>query len=133
VISHRRAPLLQASASELVLKGKGRVFYVGENQHRELAGGVFHTSLHAEMHSLFKNIKIKHKRKRFFRKGEMKLEKMTIYVARLLFPSEKEKFILGNSMPCQHCQKYLSMYNVRKIKYTDVVGGKEVLCELKIN
>ncbi len=123
----------RASVSERVLKGKGRVFYVGENQHRELAGGVFHTSLHAEMHSLFKKIKIKHKKKRFFRKGEMRLEKMTIYVARLLYPSEKEKFILGNSMPCEHCQKYLLMYNVSKIKYTDVIDGQEVLCEMRKN
>lgn len=63
---------------------------------------------------------------------QKKLEKMTIYVARLLQPSVKSKFILGNSKPCEHCQKYLYMYNVHKIKYTDVIDGKEVLCEMRI-
>jgi len=42
-------------------------------------------------------------------------------------------FLLGNSRPCERCQLFLHKHNVKKIKYTNIVNGVNVLCEMKIN
>jgi len=116
------------------LKGKGNVYYVGENQHREMTGKIHHSSLHAEMNALFKSIKSLDKSYRFTNR---KIERpaMTIYVVRLLKgpPDNKNtpEFMFGGCQPCIHCQKYLALYNITKIRYTDVVDGVSVLCELR--
>ena len=55
----------------------------------------------------------------------------TIYVARLLRKVDDDGIILGKSMPCIDCQRFLSTYNVNKIKYTDNIDGVNVLCELR--
>ena len=131
----RRVVLILQSVLGLALKGKGNVFYVGENQHRQLAGRVYHTSLHAEMNALFKSIKTK-RRNRFEDKRRNKSIRppMTIYVVRLLrckpFFSD---FIFGGSKPCAHCQKYLAVYNITRIKYTDIIDGVSVLCEMRLD
>lgn len=111
------------------------VFYVGENQHREMTGGVFHTSLHAEIHALFKSIKIRNKENRISNK-KVERPNMTIYVVRLLkgapYNGKKPDYMFGGSKPCENCQKYLSLYNVNRIKYTDVIEGTTVLCEMRL-
>jgi deoxycytidylate deaminase len=117
------------------LKGKGNVFYVGENQHREMTGRRYHTSLHAEMNALFKSIKSRDKRNRILNKRNYQRPAMTIYVVRLLkgIPCEgNNPFAFGCSQPCINCQKYLAEYNITRIKYTDIIGGKSVLCELRL-
>ena len=40
-------------------------------------------------------------------------------------------FLLGNSKPCDRCQSYLYLHGVKKIKYTDIIDGINVLCEMK--
>lgn len=111
------------------------VFYVGENQHREMTGGLFYTSLHAEIHALFKSIKIRNKQKRISNK-KVDRPNMTIYVVRLLkgapYNGKKPDYMFGGSKPCENCQKYLSLYNVNRIKYTDIIEGTTVLCEMRL-
>ena len=112
------------------MKGKGSVFYVGENQHREMTGRHYHTSLHAEMNALFKSIKSLDKCNRFLRKKKYCRPAMTIYVVRLL--RDTANFLFGCSKPCSHCQKYLAIYNVKRIRYTDIINNVSVLCELRL-
>jgi hypothetical protein len=61
---------------------------------------------------------------------------LTIYVVRLLKGAPyngtvKPKFMFGNSKPCLNCQKYLAAYNIKKVKYTDIIDGENVLCEMR--
>lgn len=60
-----------------------------------------------------------------------------IYVVRLMNETEGKSdhfsHLLGNSKPCSRCQSYLHRHNVKKIKFTDIVDGVNVLCEMKIN
>ena len=132
--------------SALALKGKGSVFYVGENQHREMTGKIFHTSLHAEMNALYKSIKLLDKCNYISKKKVYNRPAMTIYIVRLMNGKPENiknntknntknnpQFMLGGCQPCINCQKYLSIYNIKKIKYTDIIDGKNVLCELRIN
>lgn len=44
----------------------------------------------------------------------------------------KTKYNFGNSKPCENCQKFLALYNVKKIKYTDIFNGKNILCEMRL-
>ncbi len=89
------------------------------------------------MNALYKSIKQFDKRNRFLLKRNYYRPAMTIYVVRLLNGaprnSKKPDFMFGCSKPCKNCQKFLYIYNIRKIKYTDVVDGKSVLCEFKMN
>ena len=50
-----------------------------------------------------------------------------IYVVRLMNETD------GNSKPCSRCQSYLHRHNVKKMKFTDIINGVNVLCEMKIN
>ena len=38
--------------------------------------------------------------------------------------------ILGNSKPCDRCQRFLYMHNIKTIKYTDIINGKNYLCKM---
>lgn len=40
--------------------------------------------------------------------------------------------VFGNSMPCKDCQKNLIKFNVRVVKYTNIIDDIPVLCELKL-
>ncbi len=46
--------------------------------------------------------------------------------------SKNFDFLLGNSKPCKRCQSFLHKHNIKKIKFTDIVNGQNVLCEMKI-
>jgi deoxycytidylate deaminase len=109
------------------------VFFEGENRYRELTGGTFYRSLHAEINALHKAIKtVREYKFKKDKKSPTKIEKLdTIYVVRLM-NDNKTKYNLGNCRPCENCQKYLIMYNVKKIKYTDIIDGKNVLCEMRL-
>ena len=52
----------------------------------------------------------------------------TVYVIRRLC----NKKYLANSKPCMHCQSYLAKFGFKRIKYTDIINGVNVLCELKL-
>lgn len=41
------------------------------------------------------------------------------------------KYILGNSMPCNRCQTFLHLHNIKKIKFTNIINGENVLCEMR--
>ena len=91
------------------------------------------------MNALFQSIKLQEKSNRFYSRGKSKLldrSKGTIYVVRLMRnapPSDSVcRYLLGNARPCNHCQKLLRMYNIRRVKYTDVIDGENVLCELRL-
>jgi len=47
--------------------------------------------------------------------------------------SEHFNYLLGNSKPCSRCQHYLYTHNIKKIKYTNIINGVNVLCEMRIN
>ena len=119
-----------------VLEYSGRKI-IGENQHREQYGRTHYTSLHAEMNTLFKSIKIKRQNRLSIGKGRLSRPPSTIYIVRIskpegMDPIDKRGYTYGCSKPCENCQKHLYYYNVTRIKYTDIIDGKSVLCEMKI-
>lgn len=60
----------------------------------------------------------------------------TVYIVRLqLYKDDLSinmRYWLGNSKPCQRCQTFMYLHNINKIKYTDIINGVNVLCEMKI-
>ena len=117
------------------LKINSKHIIKGENQHREMAGRKFEISLHAEMNVLFKGIKLLEKKNKF-NCTTTRLKDSIIYVVRLMKERRRDnfpKYYLGNSKPCNNCQRYLWLHNIKKIKYTDIIDGINVLCELKKN
>jgi hypothetical protein len=59
--------------------------------------------------------------------------KTTLCVVRLFNHEDKMgNYKLGKSLPCEHCQKWLSYYGVTRVKYTDVINGVSVLCTMKL-
>jgi deoxycytidylate deaminase len=100
-----------------------------------MTGRKYHVSLHAEINALFKSVKSMDKTNRLCAKKKDR-PALSIYVVRLLKGAphngkEKPKFMFGNSKPCLNCQKYLAAYNITKIKYTDIIDGQNVLCEMR--
>lgn len=93
-----------------------------------MTGRQYHISLHAEMNALFHALK---SNKKFDFKQKSNMCFSTIYVTRLL-NNDRSKYRLGNAKPCENCQKYLSMYGVKRVKYTDIIDGENVLCELRL-
>ena len=61
--------------------------------------------------------------------------KGVMYVVRLMNitdgKSKNFKYSLGISKPCNRCQSYMHRHSVTKIKYTDIINGVNVLCEMK--
>jgi len=94
-----------------------------------MTGRIYHTSLHAEMNALFQCIKSQRKNRLRKNKVQHSTDK-TVYVVRLLGNNSVYKF--GCSKPCVNCQYYLALHNVTKIKYTDIVDGIVVLCEMRL-
>lgn len=90
--------------------------------------------MHAEINTLYKFLKTKNiydikKKTKLANNG-------VIYVVRLMNEQEGKcdhfPFLLGNSRPCDRCQLFLHKHNVKKIKYTNIINGVNVLCEMKI-
>ena len=89
------------------------------------------------MNAILQTLRLRQKHASFKKhKTPIHLNKVSIYVARILLDKtdlpQFREHKLGNSMPCENCQKYLKRYNVAKIMYTDVVNGIEVLCQLSL-
>ena len=103
---------------------------MAHNEHREQYGRMHYKSLHAEMNCLFKVIKTENNSRLRLGKGRLKRPATTIYIVRLSKPEGIVTY--GCSKPCLNCQKYLYHYNVTCIKYTDIIDGKNVLCEMKM-
>ena len=108
--------------------------FKGKNNHRQRAGRICYSSLHAEMNVLLNILKSKDKYASFTGKICRKKKRYNgaiIYVAR---PLANGKY--GNARPCKHCAEYLIMYGISRVKYTDVqiVDGVEigVLCEIRL-
>jgi hypothetical protein len=61
----------------------------------------------------------------------------TIYVVRLMRSTKGlppgQSVWMGNSKPCGNCQKYLSKFGFKKIKYTDIIDGVNVLIEMELS
>jgi len=83
------------------------------------------------MNALFKSLKSLRKQsrsKRFF-------SRMTMYVVRLTYSEHVQEIHsgqkYGNSKPCPHCESLLFEHGIGRIKYSDVIDGKVVLCELR--
>lgn len=71
------------------------------------------------------------------KKKKIKKNNATVYVIRRLghcnHLPENQKCWLANSKPCPHCQSYLAKFGFKCVKYTDIINGINVLCELKLN
>lgn len=92
-------------------------------------------SLHAEVHALIKYLRIVYKSSSLKQRSIMK-NNSTIYVVRVLKDTTKlpknQNVIFGNCMPCTNCQHYLYKFGFKRIKYTDIVDGENVLRELRL-
>ena len=110
------------------------VFYAA-NQHDTRFGEISRLSLHAEMHVLKQYIAQNFKTSSFKTRNKI-INKSVIYVVRRLANKENlpenQNCWLGNSKPCIHCQSYLAKYGFKKIKYTDIIDGVNVMCELRL-
>lgn len=108
---------------------------MAQNDHRQLAGKVYHISLHAEMNALIRSIKATDKTATFLNINKKnRRSKEVMYVARLTdIEKTKGNITFGNSMPCDHCQTWMHKHKIKVIKYTDFIDGKNVICTLKIN
>ena len=106
---------------ELVLKDQKHTFY-GHNKLRYRTAGILHTSLHAEIDAVLKASKLMERKK-------CKMPPSTIYVVRLALNNQHR---VGNSKPCEDCQKKLHNYNVKKIYYTAIIDDEDVLCAMKM-
>ncbi len=104
-----------------------------------MTGRLFHTSLHAEMNVLFKSLKLFNKTNKIVKcknknKAIIDRPATTMYVVRLSENRDKNgNHFFGKCSPCQNCQKWLHYYNVKRVKYTDIIDGVTVLCELRAN
>ncbi len=98
-------------------------------------GNINYFSLHAEIHALMKYLKIYYKTSSLKQKSYIK-NNSTIYIVRTLKDKKNlptnQNVVFGNCMPCTNCQKYLSKFGFKRIKYTDFIDGKNVLCELRL-
>ena len=129
----RRVCLTLLGVWVLVLLLNISIFY-GENQHRQSIGKTFSHSVHAEINTLFKFLK-KNNIYNLDKKSNIS-KKSVIYVVRLMNTttnkSDNFNYLLGNSKPCSRCQCYLYTHNIKKIKYTNIINGINVLCEMRI-
>jgi hypothetical protein len=110
---------------------KDSVFY-GENQHRQKIGKTFSHSVHAEINTVYKRLRQKNiydiNQKTSMCDGD-------IYIVRLMNIEDGKcdlfDYLLGISKPCERCQSFLHRHRVKKIKYTDIIDGINVLCEMR--
>lgn len=42
------------------------------------------------------------------------------------------EFACGCSKPCEKCQTCAKYHGIKKIKYTDIINGVNVLCEMRL-
>lgn len=45
---------------------------------------------------------------------------------------EGQTFWFGNSKPCVNCENTIRKFGIRRVKYTDIIDGEQVLCTMKI-
>ena len=107
------------------------MFY-GENQHRQKIGKTYSQSVHAEINTIFKHLK----KNNIYDLNDVSISSSgVIYVVRLMNTDDgkcdKFDYLMGNSKPCDRCQSFLFKHNIKKIKYTDIINGVNVLCEMK--
>tara|TARA_B100000900_G_scaffold405324_1_gene414769 strand:- start:98 stop:367 length:270 start_codon:yes stop_codon:yes gene_type:complete len=86
------------------------------------------------MDVLYKYIKKEMKINSFKSRPPKKKKNATIYIARVMndpenIPSNQTCW-LGNCMPCDNCKKNLAKFGIKKIKYTDIIDGNNVVCEM---
>ena len=59
----------------------------------------------------------------------------TMYISRKTYTDKKINIIsehsFGKSASCKRCEYFQYIHGVKKIKYTDVIDGVNVLCEMK--
>jgi len=94
-------------------------------------------SLHAEIHAISLFIKnIGGYDTDFHNIHKLKFpNKTTIYITRPLrmkYNDPSQLMWLGCSKPCDNCEKYIRAVGISKIKYTDIIDGKQVLYTLKL-
>ena len=113
------------------------MFY-GANQHQTRFSNVSQPSLHAEMNALkhYLTITFGTSSIKLGKKVNIKRTNGIVYVVRVLQTRENlpksQQCWFGNSKPCARCQHYLARYGFKKIKYTNIIDGINVLCEMKL-
>lgn len=98
-------------------------------------------SLHAEMHAIslyIREVGGLDSNFRSLKKNKIPINnKSTIYITRPLKTSRNlpttQHLWFGCSKPCENCRNRLMEAGIGKIKYTDIINGKQVLCTMKLD
>ncbi len=58
----------------------------------------------------------------------------TLYVCRVMklkdnLPHGQTNWY-GSAKPCEHCEQTIRKFGIKKVKYTDIIDGQQVLCTL---
>ena len=114
-----------------------KCLFNGFNERKTRTGKINYFSCHAEMNALYKFLKASGVRSLKEKSPPARLGSgATIYISRILNTQEDipkdQNFWLGMSKPCKHCLPMLYNFNIKRIKYTDIIDGVNVLCELVI-
>ena len=119
--------------------------FSGANMHETRRGNI-KFSQHAEMSALQQYIKYHYGRSADLSSTAKKIRGKApeLYVVRLsgygnsmaktstkAMHARDNKCFFNNSMPCEDCQKNLFKYGIKTIKYTTIIDGVGVMCELK--
>lgn len=111
--------------------------YINGANYRKITryGNINYFSLHAEVCALLKYLKLFYKNSSLKQRNNKK-NSSTIYIARVLRDKQNlpnnQNIMFGNCQPCQHCQEQLAKFGFKRIKYTDIKDGKNVLIELQL-
>ncbi|NBS91513.1 hypothetical protein EBS67_16190 [bacterium] len=108
----------------------GNRIYSSHNEYRSIVDSrVVAGSLHAEMKVILMSRidkTINKNRRQTTNKNKKNNNAKCIYVARIADGH------FGCAMPCDECMRWLRIYGIKAVKYTDHIDGRDVLCSIKI-
>lgn len=99
-------------------------------------GGELWYSCHAEMRAIFNllkhvNGKTSKLRSRY---NNLSFTGHTLYVCRVMKQKDNlphgQTNWFGSAKPCEHCEQTIRRFGIKKVKYTDIIDGQQVLCTL---
>lgn len=101
-------------------------------------GGTCNFSCHAEVKAILRCIKLTWGKSYNFKNlpRGASLRGATVYVCRSMRNKDNlpdHGIWFGTSMPCLKCEKVIRSIGIHKVKYTDIVDGKQVMCSVTYN
>lgn len=96
-------------------------------------GGTCRYSSHAEVRAILRCIKSIWGKEYDFRNlpKNFSLNGATLYVCRTMRTKDNlpcHGMWFGSSRPCVNCEKVIKGLGIHKVKYTDIIDGKQVMC-----